>query len=220
MAGYRCPFCDEMMSIHTNTRSIYRMNFDGCGWPASYHLPHLEVTFYQCPNEDCQQISASARGVHGFMEDTEVPIHPQAIYECYPEYVPLAIRSDYEEACKILHLSPKAAATLARRCLQGMIRDFHNIVEKNLNQEIAKLQGVVPAAQWKAIDAVRKIGNIGAHMEKDVDLIIDIDPNEAEKLIMLVEHLIESWYIQRHEAEELYADLIAISDEKADARKG
>lgn len=220
MAGYRCPFCDEIMSIHEKTRSIHRLSFDGYGFAASARIPHLELTFYRCPNEDCQQTSAFARGLYGFIDNNEISIHPQATFECYPEYVPLSIRNDYEEACKILHLSPKASATLARRCLQGMIRDFHGIVDKTLNNEIAKLQGIVPAAQWRAIDAVRKIGNIGAHMEKDVNLIVDIDPEEAEKLIMLIEHLIESWYIQRHEADELYADLVAISDEKADVRKG
>ena len=119
----------------------------------------------------------------------------------------------------IMNDSPKAAATLARRCLQGMIHDFWNIHEKNLNAEITQLKGKVPASQWKAIDAVRNIGNIGAHMEHDVNLIIDVDPDEAGKLIRLIEHLIEKWYIDRHDAEALYAELADISDEKNKARK-
>ena len=31
------------------------------------------------------------------------------------------LMDDYEEACAIVNLSPKASATLSRRCLQGMI---------------------------------------------------------------------------------------------------
>lgn len=220
MAGYKCPFCDEYMSIHHETKKVHRLNFYRDSIPFGYADPYLEVTLHKCPNEECKQISVYAHGVNGFIGNNEVPIYPQADYIRYPDYVPAAIRSDYEEACKILHLSPKAAATLARRCLQGMIRDFWGIKEKTLNQEISKLQGQVPAAQWRAIDAVRKIGNIGAHMEKDVSLIVDIDPDESQKLLLLIEHLIEAWYIDRHEAEELYTDLIAISDEKADARTG
>lgn len=219
MAGFKCPFCDEIMSVHAKTMSIHRFNFDTYGFASGATIPHMQIIMYQCPNEECQETTVIARGIRGFMDNIEVPIYPQATFERYPEYVPLAIRSDYEEACKILQLSPKASATLARRCLQGMIRDFWKILDKTLNKEIAQLQGNVPATQWRAIDAVRKIGNIGAHMEKDVNLIVDIDPEEAEKLIMLVEHLIESWYISRHESEKLYADLVAISDEKADARK-
>lgn len=174
----------------------------------------------RCPNDECKHETITARGVNGYLDNGEFQIYPQAIFEHYPDYVPEAIRSDYEEACKIVDLSPKAAATLARRCLQGMIRDFWNIHEKNLNAEVTQLKDKVPAAQWRAIDAVRRIGNIGAHMEHDVNVIVDIDPGEAEKLLTLIEHLIESWYIERHDAEELYADLIAMGDQKTNARKG
>lgn len=80
----------------------------------------------------------------------------------------------------IIELSPKAAATLFRRCLQGMIHDFWNIHEKNLNAEITELQDKVPSSMWKALDGIRKIGNIGAHMESDVNLIVDIDISEAK----------------------------------------
>jgi hypothetical protein len=47
-----------------------------------------------------------------------------------PDYIPEQIKDDYYEACSILNLSPKASATLARRCLQGMIRDFWGITKK------------------------------------------------------------------------------------------
>ena len=40
------------------------------------------------------------------------------------DYILEAILEDYKEACLIKDKSPKAAATLARRCLQGMIRIF------------------------------------------------------------------------------------------------
>ena len=36
-------------------------------------------------------------------------------------------------------------------------------------------------------------------MEEDVNLIIDIDSKEAEKLIWLIEFLLEKWYIDREE---------------------
>ena len=49
---------------------------------------------------------------------------PESDAKPQPEFIPEAIRQDYREACRIRDLSPKASATLARRCLQGMIRDF------------------------------------------------------------------------------------------------
>ncbi|WP_372445280.1 hypothetical protein [Clostridium estertheticum] len=36
---------------------------------------------------------------------------------------------------------------------------------------------------WEAIDAVRTIGNIGAHMEKDINQIVDVESSEAALLI-------------------------------------
>ena len=42
---------------------------------------------------------------------------------------------------------------------------------------------------------IRKAGNIGAHMEKDISIIIDIDPGDARILIQLIETLIQKWYI-------------------------
>ena len=130
----------------------------------------------------------------------------------------LQIRQDYEEAYAILNLSPKASATLSRRCLQGMIRDFWGITKNNLAAEIDALQDKIPAAQFAAINALRKIGNIGAHMEKDVNTIVDIEPEEAQKLIQLIEMLLKQWYIERHEQEKLYEDITKISADKQVAR--
>ena len=56
-----------------------------------------------------------------------------------------------------------------------------------INAEMAKM-GLV-AERFNAIS--RSIGNIGAHMAKDKNLIIDIDPDEADHLIQLIENLIE-----------------------------
>lgn len=219
MAGFQCPFCGEIMSVHYETFSRWRVNFGSHNISATSPSPYLEIEIYKCPNDDCKKESVFVSGVNGYIDNTSVDIYPQCVYEEFPEYVPAAIRSDYEEACAIVKRSPKAAATLARRCLQGMIHDFWDIHEKNLNAEITQLKGKVSPSQWKAIDAVRSVGNIGAHMEHDVNKIIDVDPDEAGKLIRLIEHLIEKWYIDRHDEEELYAELAGISQEKADARE-
>jgi len=137
----------------------------------------------------------------------------------YPDYVPEQIRRDYEEANLILEASPKAAATLLRRCLQGMIRDFWSVKKENLYAEINAIQGKVTPTQWKALDGLRKIGNIGAHMEQDVNLIIDIGTDEAKKLLRMIEMLFEKWYIARHDEEALCVDISAIADKKAQQRR-
>ena len=155
---------------------------------------------------------------------------PRSSSKPQPEYIPYALREDYEEACAIRDLSPKAAATLVRRCLQGMIRNFCGINdEKTLNNEIKALKALVDSGHApsgvteesvEAIDQVRGIGNIGAHMEKDIDLIVDVDPNEAQVLIELVEMLFEEWYVSRHQRQERLGRIKNIAEIKQDAKSG
>lgn len=148
-----------------------------------------------------------------------VPLFPISTAKQFPDYIPQAIRSDYEEACSIVNLSPKASATLSRRCLQGMIRDFFQISKGSLFEEINAIKDKIPAEQWAVLDGLRRIGNIGAHMEKDINLIVDIEPDEAQKLIKLIELLLQQWYIERHNQQELFADIIGIDQAKQQERK-
>lgn len=90
---------------------------------------------------------------------------------------------------------------------------------ENLNAEVTQLKDKVTPTLWKAIDGLRKIGNIGAHMEKDVNLIIDIEPDEAKKLLRLIEMLFEKWYITRHEEEALWSEIVGIAENKEEQRK-
>jgi hypothetical protein len=132
----------------------------------------------------------------------------------FPDYVPKAILDDYSEACLIRDLSPKASATLSRRCLQGIIRDFWRVSKARLVDEIEAIKDKVDPLTWDAIDAVRHIGNIGAHMEKDINVMIDVDPQEAGLLIGLIETLIKDWYVLRHQRTEHLRAIVELSDDK------
>ena len=55
-------------------------------------------------------------------------------------------------------------------------------------------------------------------MEKDVNLIVDIDPGEAQKACQTLELLLKDWYIARHEREELYQEILVIDEKKQDER--
>lgn len=212
-----CPFCGHAQAYqnsfsffnngaYSNTHPI----------PTEYQESSFSIYTVHCSNNVCRKISVVAINR---TTGKQIDLVPQVTMKRYPEYIPEQIRQDYEEASMIIESSPKAAATLLRRCLQGMIHDYWEIVEKNLNAEITALKDKVSPAQWKAIDALRKVGNIGAHMEKDVNLIIDIEADEAKKLLKLIELLFEKWYIARHDEEMLLADIVDIADEKAAERK-
>lgn len=224
MAGFTCPYCGMTMSLTKDTVSSVYPSF---GMPVGYtktasvtlfQRSALEIMFYYCPN--CSEYTIFTTGKGSAVSDVCLPIRPRSIAKQYPEYIPRQIREDYEEACAVLLLSPKASATLARRCLQGMIRDYWGIIKGRLYDEISALQGKIQPDLWQAIDSLRQLGNIGAHMEKDTDLIVDIDPGESEKLIKLIELLMKEWYINREERTKLFGDILQINADKQAIRKG
>lgn len=183
--NYVCPYCNQHTTITNPNRD--------------YHDKHIEIddelleysndiyTSYiavACPNAECKRLTFVVELKNAEYDDygnrsagetiQKWKLLPESHAKPQPDYIPKQIIEDYTEACRISQLSPKASATLARRCLQGMIRDFHGIKKNTLNEEITALNGVIPNDEWQAIDALRSIGNIGAHMEKDVNLIVSI----------------------------------------------
>lgn len=224
MSGFQCPYCSMVMPISAGTHAIRHVAFSVDSHEFNPNTGKMvpisscvRIEYFKCPN--CGQYTISVSGAGDGVSDVHAHLRPASLAKQFPDYIPEAIRNDYAEACAIVELSPKASATLSRRCLQGMIRDFWDIKESNLAKAIEQLEEKIPAAQWRVINGVRRIGNIGAHMEKDINLIVDIEPDEAQKLIKLIEHLLEQWYINRHEQEQLYADIIGIDESKQVDRK-
>lgn len=217
MAGFTCPYCNMIMSISPETQHVQTPSFEHYTHPELYQAEYndscLQLTFYKCPN--CGQYTITANGTGDKVKDIKnLHIRPQSFAKQFPKYIPETIRQDYEEACAIVNLSPKASATLSRRCLQGMIRDFWKISKSSLYEEITALNGKIPVDLWDSINSLRQLGNIGAHMEKDTNIIIDIEPNEASALIQLIEHLMKEWYINREERKTLLSNIITTNQNK------
>lgn len=223
MSGLQCPYCSMFMSVSDATVAHRFPAFSYCNGDnykqnGKYIDPTtLKISFFKCPN--CGQYTISVSGAGNAVKDINMQIRPLSRAKHYPNYIPENILNDYKEACAIVDLSPKASATLARRCLQGMIRDFFGIHKKTLYEEIDAIKDKIPTDQWQVLDSLRRIGNIGAHMEKDINLIIDIDPDESQKLLKLIQLLIEQWYVERYNREQLYADIIGIDQNKQKERK-
>ncbi len=237
--NFTCPYCQHKQTV-TNARfdhGSFQLNV-GDTAIGKFGISGRAIC---CANEDCLQVTATVSirpsikeplVDQKFIKDASPIVTKQLIPESaakvQPDYIPAPIVEDYVEACKIRDLSPKAAATLARRCLQGMIRDFCGISKVTLYQEISELRGQVDngnAPQGvseesiEAIDHIRQIGNIGAHMEKDINLIVDVAPHEAQVLIELIETLFDEWYIARQKRQQRFDKVKAIANEKAAQKK-
>lgn len=220
---WTCPYCNRATTI-TNanySRGTFKF-FDENKEKSRLGVLVESIT---CPVPTCREysIKASLHKVHATTDHLMVKLmdwqlRPQSNAKPFPPYIPAPIREDYEEACSIKDLSPKAAATLSRRCLQGIIRDYWGISKARLIDEINELKGKVDQSTWDAIDAVRNIGNIGAHMERDINLVVDVEPEEAQLLIGLIEILLKDWYIARHERQQHLQGIVSLAKEKSAAK--
>jgi hypothetical protein len=133
-------------------------------------------------------------------------------------HVPTAVREDYEEACSIKDLSPKAAATLCRRALQGMVRDFCGVHERTLHDELKRIEAQCDQELFKALMGIKSIGNIGAHPEVDINLIVEVEPGEVDALIGALKILDEEWYVSRADRAARLAAVHMLSTSKAAAK--
>lgn len=225
--SWKCPFCGQATTITDSNFSSEEHRFcEGNKYGDLCIVTKVVV----CPNDSCKEYAAVAilyklginqNGGRYLLINQPLlkwQLRPRSNAVSFPSYIPSSILSDYEEACLIKDLSPKASATLSRRCLQGIIRDYWKIEKDSLYHEIIALQGQVDQVTWEAIDAVRSLGNIGAHMEKDINLIIDVEPEEAELLTGLIEILLRDWYIARHDRQEHLKSIISAAEAKKQSK--
>ncbi|AKB52420.1 hypothetical protein MSBRW_3167 [Methanosarcina barkeri str. Wiesmoor] len=114
-----------------------------------------------------------------------------------PSEVPADISQDYIEACLVEPYSKKAAAALARRCLQSMLRD-KGVKPGDLSKEIDEAMQTLPSYLAESIDAIRHIGNFAAHPNKSTSTgqIVDVEIGEAEWALDVLEDLFDFYYVQ------------------------
>lgn len=221
---WKCPFCNHYTTIteYDLIQEEITLTIDN-----KHGGKKLEVLFIVCPNPKCREFSLYALLHNAYWDNgwrkgkliKKWSLIPPSKAKKFPNYIPEPIIQDYEEACLIKDLSPKAAATLARRCIQGIIRDFFGVKKNRLIDEIEAIKDKIDPLTWDAIDSVRKIGNIGAHMEKDINKIIEIEPGEADLLIQLIETLFEDLYIAKYEREKRLQKIIEIKEKKEREKK-
>jgi hypothetical protein len=219
---WTCPYCNRDTTLGAENFSGGMPMFDDHNKYGRLGLKWQAIT---CPNPSCREVTLTV-----WLHHTEISaggkitakgdaidwwqLRPASTAKVFPSYIPKQILEDYAEACAVRDLSPKASATLSRRCLQGMIRNFWGITKSRLIDEIDALQDKVDAETWEAIDAVRNIGNVGAHMEKDINVIVDVDPAEAQLLIGLIETLLKEWYVARQDRKERMGKIVSAATVK------
>jgi hypothetical protein len=197
----KCPHC--LTAYHSHMRTTFLGDDRVDSWA---------VGFENCP--ECGKLIVKLiRGSGG--DSTESPFRayeegrfvlPKAAARPpAPPEVPAPYRDDYAEACLVLPDSPKAAAALGRRCLQGLLRDVVKVRHGDLANEIQQVldEQRLPPYLLKSIDAVRNVGNFAAHPteSKSTGEILPVEPGEAEWTVDFLESLFEHLFVQPKQVE-------------------
>ena len=110
--------------------------------------------------------------------------------------VPDPYKSDYEEACAVLPISPQSAAALARRILQSLIRGEANIKDKSLYVEIDKVEPTLPQSIATTLHTLRSFGNFAAHAQEDsTGQVLPVEPDEAEFCLDVIVTLFDHFFV-------------------------
>jgi hypothetical protein len=238
--SYICPHCGiTQIPTEKSSRTFESFarvgKFEEMRGNADAETLKLVGQAVRCADPKCQRVSVAVSLGLGtsdrFSGQDLIPesvfwasvLYPGKVGKPFPEHVPAAMLEDYKEAWSIIDLSPKSSATLARRCLQAMIRDFCGIKRRTLFHEIDALRelagedklprGVDPDTIG-AMLALKDVGNIGAHMSEVDGLILDVEPGEAETLLALIEMLFADWYVTRGKRAERIAAVLGVGEAK------
>lgn len=212
---WRCPSCGSPAQLTADRVQGAVFALPGAGTEGPRALRIMTVA---CPDHLCGQLEVTAT-MHALETDRsggQTPVEPPlkrwellpgAGAKQLPNYVPEVIGREYAEAMQVLPVSPSASATLARRCLQAIVRDYWGVKGNYLADELDLIQDRVDEETWQAIEAVRRSGNIALHFEKGVNVMTDTDADEPKLLIGLIDYLVENWYVARRRRQQRLASI-------------
>lgn len=146
-----------------------------------------------CPRTECEGLVISLASM---VPGTTKLIWPSSrpapkLDPCIPENV----RSDFLEAYAVLPVSTKAAAALARRCLQSLLHD-RGFSGKSLYDEIELARPTMSERLKQYVHDLRQIGNFSAHEKKQATgEVVDVDEAEAEWLLDLLDVAFNDYYV-------------------------
>ena len=203
-----CPYCGIKFSLDgvnadNSIPRFERISFPGGGSSRDEGDKEYSITSHKCP--DCRgqimwlnELGRTESGEKDVLSTTLLfPKHP---ITQLPEEVPERFAADFREAHDTLPISPKASAALSRRCLQTLIREKEDILEKTLFAEVERLlkTNTLPKALADDLDAIRVIGNFASHPIKDTNTgeIVEVEPGEAEWTLNVLEDLLLFYFVQ------------------------
>jgi hypothetical protein len=197
----KCPHCTTAIHPSWSPSSITDARSDDTHWRVEFMICP------QCKKEILRMGKLTIANNKVQVLSWEL-VYPTGSYRgpVAPE-VPKDIASDYTEAAKVLALSSKASAALARRCLQSILWGA-GYPQKDLSKQIdaalaeTDTSKALPSGIHTIVDAIRNFGNFSAHRITDQTSlqIIDVEPHEAEFCLDILDALFDHYYVKPAQA--------------------
>ena len=131
----------------------------------------MKVCVYSCMTCSKETTDLWSFSQHAPTEITSSQVFPANLKKYVASEVPVEIAADFQEAHLCLSISLKASTTLARRCLQSILRHHFKDMPRKLTlvKEIDWLRdkGALAPQLIAALHSLREAGNFGAHPEND-----------------------------------------------------
>lgn len=200
----KCPHC--LVEVNPNFKEFHVGNDSEGYW---------SIFTMNCPNPQCVKLivdiasGSPYKNAHGQIYNNgqlqkttwRQTVRPfTSSRPPVPPEVDVIFAADYNEACLILNLSPKASAALSRRCLQNILREKAGVKKSDLANEIQQVinSKTLPSHLSESIDAVRNIGNFASHPLKSTSTgeIVEVEVGEAEWLLDVLEALFDFYFVQ------------------------
>jgi len=203
----KCPHC--LTEYHPTSQTfpiMWRMKQlvekDGTGWGVESDL---------CPSCGRAIITLRSEGYPAVLQamasgdinriEKQYRVWPKGIARApLPKEIKDPYRADYLEACNTLADSPRASAAMSRFCLQRLLRDKAGVKPGDLSNEIDQVLAskALPSDLAGDLDAIRAIGNFGAHpiKSKNTGQIVEVAPGEAEHLLTVLEELFDFYFVR------------------------
>ena len=212
LSAARTPDIPEK-DIFEQIRKDANLSNDAKGTMIKFYEKWLSGLVFFSPGEDKYlRLKVSNLNVSGCFNCGEyaIWIHDRLVFPASIEGPPANpdlpdnVRLDYEEAGRILNLSPRGSAALLRLAIQKLCAALGE-KGKNIDDDIASLvkKGLSPLVQ-KALDAVRLIGNEAVHPGK---LDLKDDRDTATELFGLVNIIAEQMISIPKHVEEVYGKI-------------
>jgi hypothetical protein len=217
----RCPHCavevnESWEALYNTTRDfrgdprsdledvIGSTNVQGLDTPIKAQISFI---WMYCPNKACGHLIVKGLCTRrtyygGIPQETRLAewfVLPRGTTRYVDPIVPREYADDYHEAAAILNDSLKMSATLSRRILAELLKDFGGYNQHRLSSRIEAFTKDTsnPKGIRDNLDYLREIGDFGAHTQKDdvTGSIIEVELEEAEWCLEIIDSLFEYYIV-------------------------